>query len=69
MKAVGEEPLRYRWRRNGSDITHLKCAGIDTPTLTIPCFSPEHEGSYTCIVFNDKDAVKSDPAKLKMGKY
>ena len=68
VKAVGEEPLHYRWRRNGSDITHPKCAGIDTPTLTITCFSPEHEGNYICIVFNDKEAVQSGSAKLKLGK-
>ena len=70
MTAVGEGPLYYEWKRNGNDITHSKCTGIDTATLFISCFSPEHEGDYTCVVSNHQEAtkLKSEPAKLMLGK-
>ena len=68
VTAVGAKPPCYKWRRNGQDITHPKYSGIDTPTLTISCFSPEHEGNYTCIVSDGNEVFESAPAKLKLGK-
>ena len=68
VTAVGAKPPCYKWRRNGQDITHPKCSGIDTSTLTISCFSSEHEGNYTCIVSDGKEVLESAPAKLKLGK-
>lgn len=59
--------LWYKWERNGEDITHPKCSGVDTSTLTIEHFSLEHEGEYTCIVHDGKE-FKSTSAKLKLGK-
>ena len=68
VSATGAKPLYYKWRRNGKDITHPKCSGIDTPTLFISYFSPENQGDYTCIVSDDQEAIESVSAKLMLGK-
>lgn len=64
----GIKPFRYKWKRNGQDITNPKCSGVDTPTLSIDEFSSEHEGDYTCIVSDDEDNIESLSAELKLGK-
>ena len=68
VSAVGTEPIKYKWKRNGADITHTGCTGTDTSTLTIACFSRELEGDYTCTLFNDMASLESEPAKLMLGK-
>jgi hypothetical protein len=66
--ATGAKPRRYEWKRNGQNITNPKCSGVDTSTLSIDYFSPEHEGDYTCIVSDDEESIESLSAELKLGK-
>ena len=68
VTAVGEGTLCYKWKRNGNDVTQSKCTGIHTATLSISCFSLEHEGKYTCVVSNHEEATESEPAELLLGK-
>ena len=69
VHATGDKPLRYKWKRNGQDITNPKCSGVDTSALSIVHFSPEHEGDYTCVVSDDEENIESISAELKLGKY
>ena len=64
--SAGARSLCYKWERNGEDIAHPKCSGVNTSTLFIEYFSPEHEGEYTCIV-SDGEEFKSTSTKLKLG--
>ena len=67
MSAIGAEPLLYKWKRNGEDITYPECTGINTPILTIHSFSQDHQGNYSCIVSNSQKSVSSGPANLALG--
>ena len=70
VSAVGEEKsLSYRWKLNGKDINLANCTGINTRVLVIKSCSLEHQGTYTCTVFNIQGVVESKPAELKLGKY
>ena len=67
ISAVGSEPLYYKWKKNGEDITDPECTGVNTPILTIGSFSRHHQGNFICIVNNEQMSDKSDPANLALG--
>lgn len=46
--AVGSQPLRYQWRRDGVDL-----AGATNSFLVLPQLAPEHSGNYSVVVSND----------------
>ena len=65
--AVGVEPLHYKWKKNGEDITDSECTGTTSPTLTILSFSQAHEGNYSCIISNNQKSIESESANLTLG--
>ena len=67
VSAIGSEPVHYKWKKNGEDITDPECTGVNTPTLTIGSFSRHHQGNYYCVVNNEQMFVESDPANLALG--
>ena len=67
VSAIGSEPLHYKWKKNGEDITDPECTGINTPTLTIGSFSRYQQGNYFCIVNNSQKTVETEPANLALG--
>ena len=67
VSAIGPEPLHYKWKKNGEDITNPDCTGTNTPTLTIHLFSQDFKGNYSCTVSNDQQSAESEPANLALG--
>ena len=67
VSAIGAEPLRYKWKMNGEDITSPEFSGTNFPTLTIYTFSQTHQGNYTCVVSNNQKSVQSEAANLALG--
>ena len=65
--AVGAEPLHYKWKKNGEDITDPECTGTNLSTLTIHSFSDVHEGNYSCTIGNNEQCIHSEPANLALG--
>jgi len=55
----GSDPLTYRWRRNGVNIS-----GATSATYTIPSVLASQAGSYDCVVSNGVGAVTSKAAVL-----
>ena len=68
VSAIGPEPLTYKWKKDGEDITDPNCSGMNTPVLTITSFSYETQGKYTCEVKNDHKTITSNSAKLELSK-
>lgn len=65
VQALGEEPLRYQWQRNGSSLVNGgRIDGSDTPSLRIRAVTPEDAGVYSVIVSNVHGSVASHPAGL-----
>ena len=71
VSAVGSsESLSYSWKLDGNNITLPTCTGTETRILVISSCSLEHQGTYTCVVSNDRGSVvESEPAELKLGMY
>lgn len=68
ISATGPGTLSYYWMKDGEAITDnhpLNFSGFNTSTLSIASFSPENEGSYTCVVKNEFDLLESSTANLK----
>lgn len=59
VKASGSEPLRFQWRRNGSDLP-----GSTASTITIPNAQVEDAGSYDVVVRNEAGTATSVSANL-----
>jgi poly(3-hydroxybutyrate) depolymerase len=59
VTAVGDAPLFYQWRRDGSDLLSQT-----NRTITITNARPADEGDYTVAVANASGAVASAPARL-----
>ena len=60
--------LSYQWEKDGENIEVDELngySGATTPDLYISSLSPEHEGSYICIVSNDFDIVNTNSANVK----
>ena len=69
VAATGAGTLHYQWMKDKGIISGHKLHsydGADTPTLHITSFSPEHEGTYMCVVKNEhSDILHSFAADLK----
>ncbi len=61
VRADGEAPLRFQWRRNGQNLP-----GATTATLHFDKVNAADAGSYTVVVANATDAVESPPAVLSL---
>ena len=65
VEADGDEPLRYQWQENGTNLTDGgNILGSATSTLTINNAAAGSAGTYSVIVINDLDSVTSDGALL-----
>ena len=65
VEADGDEPLRYQWLRNGTNLTDGgSILGSTTSLLTINNASAVNAGTYSVIVSNDLDFVASVGATL-----
>ena len=68
VSAAGSDSLTYQWIKDGEAITDSSlpyCCGVNTHTLCISFFTPEHEGYYQCTVgCNDSCSVQSNTAQL-----
>ena len=67
VEAVGPI-LSYKWEKDGRNIEVDKLdgyTGATTSNLCISSLSPEHEGSYICIISNDFDTVNTKSADVK----
>ena len=59
VAATGAAPIRFQWRRNGSELP-----GATNATLVLPNAQTADAGSYVVHVFNAVGAVDSSPATL-----
>ena len=59
VQASGPEPLGFQWRRNGRNLP-----GATASTLALPDLSPDHAGTYTCLVYNQAGSIETGPAEL-----
>ena len=67
VEAVGDEPLRYQWQMDGTNlIDGGAIVGSTTSTLTINSASASNAGTYSVIVSNDLDYDLSDRAVLSV---
>ena len=60
----------YNGQKKDAKESDAKYMGADGPTLTISGFSTDDQGEYWCVITNrhQSDDVKSNPAKLALGK-
>jgi hypothetical protein len=59
VAANGTAPLRYQWRKNGSNLS-----GATNSSLTVTNAQPTHAGNYTVVVSNSVAAATSTVATL-----
>lgn len=59
ISAIGPRPFTYQWIK---DKESLDC---NAAVLCIECFTPENEGTYTCLISNAYENIESDEATLK----
>lgn len=65
VEADGEEPLAYRWFRNGIPVEgNALYNGEASAELTITATDPEVAAFYFCELSNDAGTVKSAPAQI-----
>ena len=68
VEAQGNQPLGYRWLRNGTDVTDGELfSGADTSTLVVRALSHEAAAFYQCVVANDVGDVVSEVASVTIG--
>ena len=63
VSAVGPQHLTYRWMKDEQELHSAE----DTGKLTIPSFSTEKEGCYSCIISTSLQSLESKPALLSLG--
>ena len=63
VSAVGPQHLTYRWMKDGQELHSAEDAG----KLTIPSFSSENEGYYSCIISTSLQSIESKPVLLGLG--
>lgn len=61
LSTDGPDTMSYQWQKDGVPINEVGYSSI----LHIDGFSPEHEGSYVCIVSNLFGSVQSEAAEIK----
>jgi hypothetical protein len=67
VKVTGTAPFTYQWRKNGKEITdQTQAKGAKGPTLTLRNVTLDDVGSYEVAVQNEKGAVVSPAAALKL---
>ena len=59
VTAEGSAPLRYQWRKNGTNILNAT-----SPSYTITAATPQDAGSYDVLVFNSTSSMESAPVTL-----
>jgi hypothetical protein len=65
VAALGDGPLSYQWRRNGTPLSDGgRIQGATSRTLTITGAGAEDEGVYEAVVSSGCPSVVSDPATL-----
>jgi hypothetical protein len=69
VSAVGRGPLSYQWKKEEKDITDPECTGTNTDHLSITRFSSVHQGSYSCIIKENHNSLKSESAILALGEH
>jgi hypothetical protein len=63
VKAEGDTPLFYQWKRNGLDVK-----GATDPTLTLNGVKQsDNDALYTCVVTNPAGSVTTTQARLTVG--
>ena len=68
MSATGAGTISYQWMKDKKAIKsdeYSAYTGINTDTLRISSFSPEHKGEYCCQISNDDRSIISDVAELQ----
>ena len=63
VSAVGPQHLTYRWMKDGQELHSAE----DADKITIPSFSTEEEGYYSCIISTRLQSYESKPALLRLG--
>lgn len=61
VAAAGDDPIDYQWRENGVPISGATGASLDLSDITA-----DDAGWYACLVSNDKGAILSVAAMLKL---
>jgi hypothetical protein len=70
VSALGDEPLSYRWRKEGADLVDGgKVSGATGTALTISNAQGNDMGAYSVIVRNDSGEVKSAEAILSIAPF
>jgi hypothetical protein len=60
--AIGRKPLRYQWRKNGSNIAGAVKPGYRTPPVT----AEDNGAAFDVVVSNALGSVTSAPAILTL---
>jgi hypothetical protein len=68
VRALGEEPLTYQWRKDGVDLADQpgKLLGVMTTNLTVANVQSADLGGYSVVVSNVYGAVTSSVAMLSL---
>jgi alpha-tubulin suppressor-like RCC1 family protein/Zn-dependent metalloprotease len=65
VTALGQSPLNYQWRKNGSNLTDGgNVSGSTTASLTLTNVQNADAAGYTVVITNAIDCVTSSPAML-----
>jgi hypothetical protein len=65
VSAVGSEPLQYRWRKNGANLSDTgNISGSDTPVLSIKGISSANAGDYDVVISNGTGSITSSNAAV-----
>lgn len=69
VAVIGTEPLTYRWRFNGTNLSDgPRVSGATTPTLVLNDLQPADAGLYSVAVENRVGAAVSEGARLVVGR-
>jgi uncharacterized delta-60 repeat protein len=65
VTSIGDGPLYYQWRKNGTNLTDAgKISGVATTNLTITSVQTNDAGNYTVVVTNTYGSATSSVAVL-----
>lgn len=65
VTAVGSEPLQYRWRKDGANLSDSgNISGSETPVLSIKGISSANAGNYEVVVSNGAGSITSSNAAV-----
>ncbi|MEW6158076.1 MAG: immunoglobulin domain-containing protein, partial [Verrucomicrobiota bacterium] len=67
VTAIGRDPLKFEWLRNGEPIpSALQASGVNTSTLTFPTTTRDTVGEYSVRVSDGTSSVLSPSASLNV---